>query len=55
VYTTADTIGGWLQPVVDRLCGRALEDGFGALVAGLRREAEQRASTPRPAPRPPGG
>jgi hypothetical protein len=39
-YRTVDTIGGLLQPLVHRLFGRALDDGFAAVAAALRERAE---------------
>ncbi len=39
-YTTVDTIGGALEPVVALLFGRALDEGFNAMAEALRQRAE---------------
>jgi len=39
-YTTVDTIGGLLEPLVTMLFGPALDEGFTTMAEALRRRAE---------------
>lgn len=40
VYTTVDTIGGLLGPVVHLVFGAALDEGFAAMTDALKRRVE---------------
>ncbi len=44
-YTTEDAIAGALAPLVFAIFGTSLEDGFRAMAAALKAEAEQRQRT----------
>jgi hypothetical protein len=41
-YTTDDTIGGALSPIVFAIFGSSLEDGFASMTRALAEEAERR-------------